>query len=64
MKWILGDGQTIRVWKHYWILRGTLHSRIAEPLMPNEEQQLLCFLQNNHAWTLDFLHVPLPMQLE
>ena len=32
--------------------------------MPNEEQRLVSFLRNIHAWTLDILQVPLPMQLE
>ena len=64
MRWILGDGQTIRVWGDHWILGDTLRSRIAGPLMPNEEQRVVCSLRNNHAWTLDVLQVPLPVQLK
>lgn len=64
MKWILGDGQNIQVWEDHWIPGGTLHSRIEGPLMPNEEQWLVSSLWNDHAWTLDFLQVPLPTQLE
>ena len=37
MRWILRDGQTIRVWEDLWIPRGMLRSRIARPLLPNEE---------------------------
>ena len=64
MIWILGDNQNIRVWEDYWIPGGTLRSHIEGPLMPNEEQFLVSFLRNSHAWTLDVLQVPLPMQLE
>lgn len=33
MKWIVGDGHTIRIWEDHWFPRGTLRSRIAGPLM-------------------------------
>ena len=39
MKWILGDGQTIRMWDDHQIPRGTLWSRIEGPLMQNEENR-------------------------
>ena len=64
MRWILGDGQTIQVWEDHWIPKGTLQSHIVGPLMPNEVQRLVCSLQNNHAWTLDFLQVLFPVQLK
>ena len=43
-KWILGDGQNIRVWEDIWIPEGTLQSRIEGPLIPNEEQRLVSSL--------------------
>ena len=64
MRWILGDGQTIRIWADHWIPGGTLRSRIAGPLMPHEEQGVVCSLHNNHDWALDVLQVPLPVHLE
>ena len=44
MKWIIGDGQTIRVWKDHWIPGGPFRSCIGGPLMPNEEQTLVSSL--------------------
>ena len=64
MKWIEGDGQTIRVWDDHWLLRGTFHSRIEGPLMQNDENNRVSSLRANHNWTFHFLHVPLPLQLE
>ena len=64
MKWIVGDRQTMTVWDDHWIPRGTLWSRIARPLMQNEENCRVSSLRNNHTWTFYSLHVPFPTQLE
>ena len=64
MKWILGDGQTIRVWEDHWIPGDSLRSRIEGPLMPNEEQRLVSSLRDNHIWWLEDLEFPLSTQLE
>jgi len=64
MKWIEGDGQTIRVWDDHWLPGGTLRSRIEGPLMQNDENNRVSSLRANHNWTFHFLHVPLALQLE
>lgn len=63
-KWIIGDGQTIRVWKDHWIPGCSLRSHIVGLLMPNEEQRLVSSLQDNHIWRLVGLQIPLPMQFK
>ena len=52
MKWVLGDGHTIRVWEDHRIPGGLLRSRIEGPLMPNEEQRLVSSLRENCIWQL------------
>ena len=52
------------VWDDHWIPRGTLRSRIARPLMQNEENCRVSSLRNNHTWTFYSLPVPFPTQLE
>ena len=47
MQWIVGDGQTIRVWQDNWLPGGTLQSRIAGPISLSEEQRLVTSLHNN-----------------
>ena len=64
MQWIVGDGQTIRVWQDKWLPEGTLRSRIARSLSPSEEQHLVTSLHNNHNWTFDGLQIPLPPNIE
>ena len=59
-KWIVRDGQTIRVWDEHWIPGGTLRSRIAGSLMQNAKNRRVSSLRNNHTWTFNSLHVPLP----
>lgn len=62
-KWIIGDGQTIRVWKDNQIPGSSLRSHIVGLLMPNE-QRLVNSLQDNHIWRLEGLQIPLPMQFK
>lgn len=57
-KWIIGDGQTIRVWKDHWIPGCSLRSHIVGLLMPNEEQRLVSSLQDNHIWRLVVFKFP------
>ena len=64
MKWIIGDGQTIRVWEDHWIPGGPFRSCIGGPLMPNEEQRLVSSLREQHNWRLEDLQFPLSKQLE
>ena len=64
MRWIVGDGQTIRVWDDHWIPGGTLRSRIEGPLMLNDENSRVSSLRTNHTWTFSSLHIPLPPQIE
>ena len=64
MKWIIGDGQTIRVWEDHWIPSDSLRSRIVDLLMPNEVQRLVSSLWDNHIWRLEGLQIPLPMQFK
>lgn len=63
MQWIVGDGQTIRMWEDNWIPGGTLRRSIEGPLMQNEENWRVSSLRNNHTWNPDFLQVPLPPHL-
>ena len=64
MRWIIGDGQTIRVWEDHWIPSDSLRSRIVDLLMPHEEKRLVSSLRDNHIWRLEGLQIPLLMQFK
>ena len=63
MRWYIGDGQTIRIWRDPWLPNGTLRSYIEGPLPPHEEDQRINALWANHSWSLDSLSIHLPPQL-
>ena len=63
MRWYIGDGQTIRIWRDPWLPNGTLRSYIEGPLPPHEEDQRINALWINHSWSLDSLSIHLPPQL-
>ena len=65
MKWMIGDGHNIRIWEDHWIPGAhALRSRIASPLMRNEENSQVSSLWVAQTWDLTSLHVPLPPQIK
>ena len=34
MRWVVGDGQTIRIWQDHWLPNGSLRSYIEGPFLP------------------------------
>lgn len=64
MKWIVGDGQTIQIWKDPWLPKGTLRSYIEGPLLLHDEVRRVSSLRTNHSWNFASLNIPLPPQIE
>ena len=64
MSWIVGDGQTIRLWKDPWLPHGSLCSYIEGPLLPHDEDCQVHSLWTNKTWSFEALNIPLPAQLQ
>ena len=47
MRWVVGDGRTIRIWKDHWLPNGSLHDYIEGPLLPQEDDRLVNSLWSN-----------------
>ena len=47
MRWVVGDGQTIRSWKDHWLPNGSLRSYIEGPLLPQDEDRRVNSLWSN-----------------
>jgi len=60
MSWIVGDGQTIRIWKDPWLPHGSLRSYIEGPLIFHDEERRVSSLRTNHSWNFDEFDFPLP----
>ena len=60
MSWIVGDGQTIRIWKDQWLPWGYFCSYIKGPISIQDEDQRVSTLRAHHFWTFDALNFPLP----
>ena len=60
MSWIVGDGQTIRIWKDPWLPYGSLSNYIKGPLLPHDEDSKVDSLQTTYSWSFDSL----PSQLQ
>ena len=64
MTWIVGDGQTIRIWQDPWLLDGSLRSYIAGPLLLHDEENRVHSLWINQSWAFDLLNFPLSPHLQ
>ena len=60
MSWIVGDGQTIRIWKDPWLPYGSLRNYIKGPLLPHDEDSKVDSLRTTYSWSFDSL----PSQLQ
>ena len=60
MSWIVGDGQTIRIWKDPWLPYGSLRNYIKGPLLPHDENSKVDSLRTTYSWSFDSL----PSQLQ
>ena len=47
MRWVVGDGRTIRIWKDHWLPNGSLRTYIEGPLLPQEEDREVNSLWSN-----------------
>ena len=63
ISWIVGDGQTIWIWKDQWLPQGTLCSYIEDPLLFHDEDQRVSSLRTNHTWNFDSLNFPFSFPL-
>ena len=64
MRWIIGDGRSIRVWKDHWFPNGSLWNYIEGPFLPQEDDRRVNSLWSNQEWSFDSLNLPLPTQLQ
>ena len=64
MTWIVGDGQTIRIWQDPWLPNGSLRSYIAGPLLLHDEENRVHSLWINQSWAFDLLNFPLSPHLQ
>ena len=64
MRWIVRDGQTIRVWKDPWLPISSLCSYIEGPFLPHDEDRRVNLLWLNHSWSFDSLNLPLSLHLQ
>ena len=64
MSWIVGDGQTICIWKDPWLPHGSLHNYIEGPLLPHDEDCRVNSLRTNQSWSFESLNISLPPQLQ
>ena len=64
LRWIVGDGQTIRIWKDQWLPQGTLRSYIEGPIHFQDEDQRVNSLQNHQTWNFNVLPFPIPSPLQ
>ena len=64
MTWIVGDGQTIRIWQDPWLPDGSLRSYIEGPLLPHDEDSRVHSLWTNQSWAFDLLNFPLSPHLQ
>ena len=64
MSLIVGDGQTIRLWKDPWLPHGSLRNYIEERLFPHDEDCRVNSLRTNQSWSFESLNISLPPQLQ
>ena len=64
MRWIIGDGQTIRLWKDPWLPQGSLGNYIEGPLLPHDKDCKVSLLHPTHSWSFDSLNLPIPHHLQ
>ena len=66
MRWFVGDGRTIRVWKDHWLLNGSLRDYVEGPLPPppQEEDRRVNSLWANQTWSFESINLPLPPQIQ
>ena len=64
MSWIVGDGQTIRIWKDPWLPHSSLRNYIEGPLLPHDEDCRVNSLRTNQSWSFESLNISLPPQLQ
>ena len=64
MSLIVGDGQTIWIWKDQWLPQGTLHNYFEGPLLFHDEDRRVSSLRTNHSWNFDSFDFPISPQLQ
>ena len=64
IRWIVGDGQTIRVQKDPWLPISSLRSYIEGPFLPHDEDCRVNLLWLNHSWSFYSLNLPLSPHLQ
>ena len=64
MRWIIEDGQTIRIWKDPWLPQCSLRNYIEGPLLPHDEDCRVSLLLPTHLWSFDSLNLPIPYHLQ
>ena len=59
MRWVVGDGWTIRIWQDHWLPNGSLCNYIEGPLLPQEEDRRLSSIWSTQTWDFEALNLPL-----
>ena len=64
MSWIVGNGNTIRIWTDSWLPHGSLRSYIEGPINLHEEDRTVSSLRLSHSWNFEALDFPLSTHLK
>lgn len=64
LKWVVKNGDSIKLWMDFWLSSGTLRNLIKGPLTQGEDQLTVkqCF-DSNHEWNSQSISFELPENL-